>query len=147
MPVLKVRDLENLVKPLSSVDHESSLSSPQVDPAKDAEVCAKQEEMNVKKLKHEMKNQVELAMKKYNHTNNPEIYSQKSWEIFDAADFASVCRALAVKSREEVSERWNLRQGSLEGVELSEEDISQMRERVDFYFHMRKVCLPHLPFA
>ena len=98
----------------------------------------------MKKLKHEMKNQVELAMKKYLHTNNPEIYSQKSWEIFDAADFAAVCRALAVKSREEVLERWNLHCGSLEGVELSDEDISQMRESVDFYFHLRKVCLPQI---
>ena len=103
-------------------------------------MLARLEEINMKKLKHDMKNQVELAMKKYLHTTNPEVYAQKSWEIFDNEDFSAVCRALAVRSREAVSEKWNLQHGSLEGVELSDEDISQMRDSVDFYFHMRKVC-------
>ena len=89
-----------------------------------------------------MKNQVEQAMKKYLHTTEPEVYAWRSWEIFDATDFAAVCRALAVRSREAVSEKWSLEHDSLEGVELSDEDISQMRDSVDFYFHMRKVCLP-----
>ena len=120
-----------------------SLPNTHVDLAKVAAELAKQEENNLKKLKHEMKNQVELAMKKYLHINNPEVYSQKSWEIFDAADFTAVCRALAVRSREAVAEKWNLQHGSLEGVKLSDEDIAQMRDSVDFYFQMRKVCLPH----
>ena len=140
---LKVRNLENLVMPPSSSDQDSIVSNPQVDPAEVAAMLARLEEINLKKLKHEMKKQVELAMKKYLHTTTPEVYSQKSWEIFDAADFAAVCRALAVRSREAVSEKWNLQHGSLEGVEISEEDISQMRDSVDFYFHMRKVCLPN----
>ena len=130
----------------SSSDQDSSLPNPQVDPAKVAEVLAKLEEINLKKLKQEMKNQVELAMKKYQHINNPEVYGQKSWEIFDAADFTAVCRALAVRSREAAAEKWNLQHGSLEGVKLSDEDLSQMRDSVDFYFHMRKVCLPHKYF-
>ena len=140
---LKVRNLKNLVMPPSSLDQRSTVSNPPVDPAEVAAMLARLEEINMKKLKHEMKNQVELAMKKYLHTTNPEVYGQKSWEIFDTLDFAEVCRALAVRSREAVSEKWNLQHGSLEGVELSDEDISQMRDSVDFYFHMRKVCLPH----
>ena len=140
---LKVRNLENLLEPLSSA------SRPQIDPDQVAQVLAKLELINLKELKYEMKNQVELAMKKYLHTNNPEVYGQRSWEIFDEADFASVCRALAVKSREEVAEKWNLQHGSLEGIKLSDEDISQMRDSVDFYFHMRRVCLLffHLLFS
>ena len=47
-----------------------------------------------------------------------------------------------MRSREAVSEKWSVEHGSLEGVELSDEDISQMRDSVDFYFNMRKVCLP-----
>ena len=129
--------------PPSSSDQDSNIPDPQVDPAQVAAMLARLEEINLKKLKHEMKKQVELAMKKYLNTTNPEVYGQKSWEIFDAADFAAVCRALAVRSREAVAERWNLQHDSLEGVELSDEDISQMRDSVDFYFQMRKVCLPH----
>ena len=142
--MLKVRNLENLVMPppLSS-DQDSNALNPQVDPAKVAAEVAKLDEVNLKKLKHEMKNQVEMAMKKYLHTNEPEVYAWKSWEIFDTTDFAAVCRALAVRSREAVSEKWSVEHDSLEGVELSDEDISQMRDNVDFYFHMRKVCLPH----
>ena len=132
---LKVRNLENLVEPISSA------SRPQTNPDQAAQELAKLEEIKWQDLKYEMKDQVELAMKKYLHTNNNlKVYSQRSWEIFDAADFASVCRALAVKSREEVAEKWNLQHGSLEGIKLSDEDISQMRDSVDFYFHMRKVC-------
>jgi len=135
---LKVRNLEKLVVPPSSSEQGSIVSDPQVDPTEVAAMLARLEEINMKKLKHEMKKQVELAMKKYLHTTNPEVYGQKSWEIFDTLDFAEVCRALAVRSREAVSEKWNLQHGSLEGVELSDEDISQMRDSVDFYFHMRK---------
>ena len=135
-PVIKVRNLEDLVR---SAQEESSASSPDIDPAKIAEVLARLEEINMKKLKHEMKNKVEAALKRYNHTNNPEVYSQKSWEIFDSIDFAAVCRALAVKSREEVSDSWNLQHGSLEGVKLTDEDISRMKEDVHFFFDMRKV--------
>ena len=129
-----MRNLENLVEPISSA------SRPQTNPDLAAQELAKLEEIKWQDLKYEMKNQVELAMKKYLHTNNLKVYGQRSWEIFDAADFASVCRALAVKSREEVAEKWNLQHGSLEGIKLSDEDISQMRDSVDFYFHMRKVC-------
>ena len=135
-PVIKVRNLEDLVR---SAQEESSASSPDIDPAKIAEVLARLEEINMKKLKHDMKNQVEAALKRYNHTNNPEVYSQKSWEIFDSTDFATVCRALAIKSRKKVSENWNLRYGSLEGVKLTDEDISRMKEDVHFFFDMRKV--------
>ena len=137
-----MRNIENLVMPHSSSDQDSSLPNPQVDPNEVAAILAKLDDINLKRLKHEMKNQVELAMKKYLHTNEPEVYAWKSWEIFDTTDFAAVCRALAVRSREAVSEKWSLEHGSLEGVELSDEDISQMRDSVDFYFHMRKVCLP-----
>ena len=94
----------------------------------------------MKKLKHEMKSQVEAALKRYNQTSNPEVYSQRSWEIFDSTDFAAVCRALAVKSREEVSDNWNLLHGSLEGVKLTDEDISRLKGDVDFFFEIRKVC-------
>ena len=135
-PIFKVRNLEDLVK---SGEEEPSAPSPEIDPAKIAEVLARLEEINMKKLKHEMKNQVEAALKRYNHTSNPEVYSQKSWEIFDSTDFAAVCRALAVKSREEVSDNWNLLHGSLEGVKLTDEDISRIKGDVDFFFNMRKV--------
>ena len=135
-PVFKVRNLEDLVR---SAQEESCAPSPDIDPAKIAEVLARLEEINMKKLKYEMKNQVEAALKRYNHTNNPEIYSQKSWEIFDSTDFAAVCCALAIKSRKKVSENWKLRYGSLEGVKLTDEDISRMKEDVDFFFDMRKV--------
>jgi len=134
-PVFKVRNLEDLVR---SGEEEPSAPSPEIDPAKIAEVLARLEEINMKKLKHEMKNQVEAALKRYNHTSNPEVYSQKSWEIFDSTDFAAVCRALAVKSREEVSDNWNLLHGSLEGVKLTDEDISRIKGDVDFFFNMRK---------
>jgi len=134
-PVFKVRNLEDLVR---SGEEEPSAPSPEIDPAKIAEVLARLEEINMKKLKHEMKNQVEAALKRYNHTSNPEVYSQKSWEIFDSTDFAAVCRALAVKSREEVSDNWNLLHGSLEGVKLTDEDISRIKGDVDFFFDMRK---------
>ena len=135
-PVFKVRNLEDLVR---SAQEESCAPSPDIDPAKIAVVLARLEEINMKKLKYEMKNQVEAALKRYNHTNNPEIYSQKSWEIFDSTDFAAVCRALAIKSRKKVSENWKLRYGSLEGVKLTDEDVSRMKEDVDFFFDMHKV--------
>lgn len=134
-PVFKVRNLEDLV---GSAEEEPSAPSPEIDPAKIAEVLARLEEINMKKLKHEMKSQVEAALKRYNHTGNPEVYSQKSWEIFSSTDFAAVCRALAVKSREEVSDNWNLLHGSLEGVKLTDEDISRLKGDVDFFFEIRK---------
>ena len=136
-PVFKVRNLEDLV---GSAEEEPSAPSPEIDPAKIAEVLARLEEINMKKLKHEMKSQVEAALKRYNHTSNPEVYSRKSWEIFNSTDFAAVCRALAVKSREEVSDNWNLLHGSLEGVKLTDEDISRLKGDVDFFFEIRKVC-------
>ena len=136
-PVFKVRNLEDLV---GSAEEEPSAPSPEIDPAKIAEVLARLEEINMKKLKHEMKSQVEAALKRYNQTSNPEVYSQRSWEIFDSTDFAAVCRALAVKSREEVSDNWNLLHGSLEGVKLTDEDISRLKGDVDFFFEIRKVC-------
>ena len=135
-PVFKVRNLEDLV---GSAEEEPSAPSPEIDPAKIAEVLARLEEINMKKLKHEMKSQVEAALKRYNHTSNPEVYSRKSWEIFNSTDFAAVCRALAVKSREEVSDNWNLLHGSLEGVKLTDEDISRLKGDVDFFFEIRKV--------
>jgi len=134
-PVFKVRNLEDLV---GSAEEEPSAPSPEIDPAKIAEVLARLEEINMKKLKHEMKSQVEAALKRYNHTSNPEVYSRKSWEIFNSTDFAAVCRALAVKSREEVSDNWNLLHGSLEGVKLTDEDISRLKGDVDFFFEIRK---------
>ena len=50
-------------------------------------------------LKHEMKHQVELALRKFYHMSQPHVYGQRSWEIFDDEDFAEVCRMLAVQAR------------------------------------------------
>merc|ERR1719341_1676972 len=52
---LKVRNLENLVMPPSSLDQKSTDSNPPVDPAEVAVMLARLEEINMKKLKHDMK--------------------------------------------------------------------------------------------
>ena len=90
-------------------------------------------------LKHEMKHQVELALRKYYHKSQPHVYGQRSWEIFDDEDFAEVCRMLAVQAREEVLKRWDLQGDSQEDLWILEEDIARMRGNVDYFFYVRKV--------
>ena len=93
----------------------------------------------VMSLKHEMKHQVELALRKYYQKSQPHVYGQRSWEIFDDEDFAEVCRMLAVQAREEVLKRWGLQGDSQEDLWILEEDIARMRRSVDHFFYMRKV--------
>ena len=97
-------------------------------------------------LKHEMKHQVELALRKYYHKSQPHVYGQRSWEIFDDEDFAEVCRMLAVQAREEVLKRWGLQSDSQEDLWILEEDIARMRGNVDYFFYVRKVTA-YWPFT
>ena len=92
-------------------------------------------------LKHEMKHQVELALRKYYHKSEPYVYGQRSWEIFDDEDFAEVCRMLAVQAREEVLKRWGTQSHDYlqEDLWILEEDLTRMRGNVDQFFYIRKV--------
>jgi len=119
-PLLRLRDLKSLVEL----------------PSQGAPTESKTE--RVMSLKHEMKHQVELVLRKYYHKSEPHVYSQKSWEIFDDEDFAEVCRMLAVQAREEVLKRWGLQGDSQEDLWILEEDIARMRASVDFFFYIRK---------
>jgi len=119
-PSLRLRDLKSLVEsPSQGVPTESKTE-------------------RVMSLKHEMKHQVELALKKYYQKSQPHMYSQRSWEIFDDDDFAEVCRMLAVQAREEVLKRWGLEGDSQEDLWILEEDIYRMRGNVDYFFYLRK---------
>ena len=80
----------------------------------------------VMSLKHEMKHQVELALRKYYHMSQPHVYGQRSWEIFDDEDFAEVCRMLAVQAREEVLKRWGLQGDSRGPILYMIDDCSLM---------------------
>jgi len=121
-PLLRLRDLQSLIKLPSQV-------SPAVTESKTERVMS---------LKHEMKHQVELVLRKYYHKSEPHMYSQKSWEIFDDEDFAEVCRMLAVQAREEVLKRWDRQGDSQKDLWILEEDIARMRGSVDYFFYMRK---------
>ena len=127
-PLLRLRDLKSLVEP----------------PSQGSPTESKAE--RVMSLKHEMKHQVELALKKYYHMSQPHVYGQRSWEIFDDEDFAEVCRMLAVQAREEVLKRWGLQGDSQEDLWILEEDIARMRGNVDYFFYVRKVTA-YWPFT
>ena len=127
-PLLRLRDLKSLVE----------------SPSQGSPTESKAE--RVMSLKHEMKHQVELALRKYYHMSQPHVYGQRSWEIFDDEDFAGVCRMLAVQAREEVLKRWGLQGDSREDLWILEEDIARMRGNVDHFFYVRKVTA-HWPFT
>ena len=90
-------------------------------------------------LKHEMKDHVEEALRKHYLKSQPEMYSQRSWELFDDGDFAEVCRMVSVQAREQVLHRWEVPSSCGEDLWILEEDIIRMRESVDRLFFMREV--------
>ena len=128
-PLLRLRDLKSLVE---SPSQQSAPTESKTD--------------RIMSLKHEMKHQVELVLRKHYHKAQPHVYGQRSWEIFDDEDFAEVCRMLAVQAREEVLRRWGLQGDSKEDLWILEEDIARMRGNVDYFFYMRKVKTSYCPF-
>ena len=126
-PMLRLRDLKSLVE---SPSQQSAPTESKTD--------------RIMSLKHEMKHQVELVLRKHYHKAQPHVYGQRSWEIFDDEDFAEVCRMLAVQAREEVLRRWGLQGDSKEDLWILEEDIARMRGNVDNFFYMRKVKTSYL---
>ena len=119
--LLRLRDLKSLVESPSQSAPTESMTE------------------RVMSLKHEMKHQVDLVLRKYYHKLQPHVYSQRSWEIFDDEDFGKVCRMLAVQAREEVLKRWGLQGDSQEDLWILEEDIARMSGNVDYFFYVRKV--------
>ena len=92
-------------------------------------------------LKHEMKREVELALRKYFHRAQRHVQNLNCWEIFEDEDFAEVCRMLSVQAREEVLKRWGTQSHDYlqEDLWILEEDLTRMRGNVDQFFYIRKV--------
>ena len=92
-------------------------------------------------LKHEMKREVELALRKFFHRAQRHVQGLNCWEIFEDEDFAEVCRMLSVQAREEVLKRWGTQSHDYlqEDLWILEEDLTRMRGNVDQFFYIRKV--------
>ena len=124
---LRLRDLNSLVE------------SPHVQEVKSCDVLEQIRMDREMSLKHEMKDHVEEALRKHYLKSQPEMYSQRSWELFDDGDFAEVCRMVSVQAREQVLHRWEVPSNCGEDLWILEEDIIRMRESVDRLFFMREV--------
>ena len=124
---LRLRDLNSLVE------------SPHVQEVKSCDVLEQIRMDREMSLKHEMKDHVEEALRKHYLKSQPEMYSQRSWELFDDGDFAEVCRMISVQAREQVLHRWEVPSNCGEDLWILEEDIVRMRESVDRLFFMREV--------
>ena len=135
-PGLRLRDVNALVESPSqgaSTESQKFKVEELVKPESSAE--------RVVSLKHEMKREVELALRKFFHRAQRHVQGLNCWEIFEDEDFAEVCRMLSVQAREEVLKRWGTQSHDYlqEDLWILEEDLTRMRGNVDQFFYIRKV--------